>query len=155
MILYYLIAGMILGIDQWTKYLTVTHISLFDVKAFIPKVMSFTYIQNTGAALSILEGKMGFFYIVTVAVVIGIVYALHTYGKNEPLFSTALAFILGGALGNLVDRVLYQYVVDMIRLEFISFPIFNVADVALTIGVGLMILYILLDEQKAKKTESN
>ena len=154
MFLYYAIAVLILGIDQWTKYLTVKHIPLFEVKELLPKVISLTYIQNTGAALSILEGKMSFFYIVTILVVIGIVYALHKYGKNQPLFSISLAFILGGALGNFVDRILYQFVVDMIRLDFISFPIFNVADVALTIGVGLMILYILLDEMKNNKKET-
>src|SRR5699024_6392082 len=113
MLMYYLIAFILIGLDQWTKYLTVRHIPLHAVKDFLPGFLSFTYIQNTGSALSILEGKMVFFYIVTVAVIAGIIFSLHKYGKEEPLFSLSLSFILGGAIGNFIDRLVHQYVVDM------------------------------------------
>lgn len=155
MFIYYLISLLILGLDQWTKYLTIQHIAMYEVKELINGVLSLTYIRNSGAAMSILEGKMVFFYVVTLIVVIGVVYTLHKYGKNQRLFSTALAFILGGAIGNFIDRLLYQSVVDMIRIEFISFPIFNVADLALTIGVGLMILHVLFDEYTDNKNKQH
>lgn len=154
MFIYYLIALLIISLDQVTKYWTVQNIALHETKEFIPGILSLTYIRNTGAALSILEGQMIFFYIVTVIVVAAIVYSLQKYGKGQPLFSTALSFILGGAIGNFIDRLLYQFVVDMLKLEFISFPIFNIADVSLTIGVGLMILYMIKDEIDDKKQQS-
>lgn len=153
MLVYYLISLVILLIDQWTKHLTVQNIPLYSTKEFLPGFLSFTYIQNTGAAYSILEGKMVFFYIVTIMVVGAIVYSLQKYGKKQPLFSVALAFILGGALGNFIDRILFQFVIDMIKLEFVSFPIFNIADAALTVGVLLMILHIFMEEKQEKKSK--
>ncbi|SFH59420.1 signal peptidase II [Pisciglobus halotolerans] len=153
MFVYYLIAAVIVGIDQITKYLTVQHIPLYETIEFIPGVVSWTYIQNDGAAWSILEGKMVFFYIITAIVTGVVIYYLHQYAKGEPLFAISLAFILGGTLGNFIDRLHLQYVVDMIRLDFVHFPIFNVADSALTIGVLLLLLYVFLDEKEEKKSK--
>lgn len=151
MIIYYVIAAIIVGIDQLVKYLTVQNISLYETVTAIPNVLSFTYHQNSGAAWSILEGQMWFFIIVTLIVIGVIGYYLHTQGRQNLLFSSALTLLLAGAIGNLIDRVLNQYVVDMFRLEFVQFPIFNVADMSLTFGVGLMILYLILDEIKTFK----
>lgn len=151
MFLYYIFAAVIIGIDQWTKYLTVTHIPLHDVVEVIPGVLSWMYLQNSGAAWSILEGQMWFFYLITLVVVGIIIYYLQKYGKNSRLLSIALAFILAGAVGNFIDRLRIEYVVDMIRLEFIDFPIFNVADMSLSIGVALMLLYVVLDETDKKR----
>lgn len=148
MLIYYVIAAVIIGLDQLTKYLTVQSIALHEIINVIPTILSFTYHQNSGAAWSILEGQMWFFYIVTVVVVIGIIYYLHTLGKTDRFFAFSLSLILGGAIGNFIDRLHLQYVVDMIRVEFINFPIFNIADMALTIGVGLMIVYLIMDEWK-------
>ncbi|MGX7394580.1 signal peptidase II [Carnobacterium mobile] len=151
MFLYYIFAAVIIGIDQWTKYLTVTHIPLHDVVEVVPGVLSWMYLQNSGAAWSILEGQMWFFYLITLVVVGVIIYYLQKYGKNSRLLSIALAFILAGAVGNFIDRLRIEYVVDMIRLEFIDFPIFNVADMSLFIGVALMLLYVVLDETDKKR----
>lgn len=151
MFLYYIFAAVIIGIDQWTKYLTVTHIPLHDVVEVIPGFLSWMYLQNSGAAWSILEGQMWFFYLITLVVVGVIIYYLQKYGKNSRLLSIALAFILAGAVGNFIDRLRIEYVVDMIRLEFIDFPIFNVADMSLSIGVALMLLYVVLDETDKKR----
>ncbi|MCC5895871.1 MAG: signal peptidase II [Alkalibacterium sp.] len=151
MLLFYMIAVIIVGIDQLTKYLTVQTIPLHDTLEWIPNVVSFTHHRNTGAAWSILEGQMLFFYIITVVIVGVIIYYLHTYGKQDKLFGLSLSLILGGAIGNFIDRLFLQYVVDMVRLEFINFPIFNVADMALSIGVTLMIIYLIMDEYKNYK----
>lgn len=150
---YYIIAAIIVIIDQITKFLTVQNIPLGESMEVIPGIFSLTYIQNTGAAWSILEGQMAFFYIVTIIVVIMLVYFLHKEAKGEPLFAIAISFILGGALGNFIDRLHLQYVIDMFQLDFISFPIFNIADSALTIGVIVMLIYVIKDEfiQKDKK----
>lgn len=153
MLKYYIIAAIIVIIDQITKFLTVQNIPLGESIEVIPGIFSLTYIQNTGAAWSILEGQMAFFYVVTIIVVIMLVYFLHKEAKGEPLFALSISFILGGALGNFIDRLHLQYVIDMFQLDFITFPIFNIADSALTIGVIIMLVYVIKDEfiEKDKK----
>lgn len=150
MIYYYLLALVVLIVDQVTKYLVVQNIELYQVKAFLPGVLSWMYIQNTGAAWSILEGQMWFFYVITTVVIIGVIYIMQKYAKESRLFSMGLALILAGALGNFIDRIRLGYVVDMVRIELIDFPIFNVADMSLSIGVALIIVYVLLDEKNKK-----
>jgi len=152
---YYIIAAIIVIVDQITKFLTVQNISLGESIEVIPGIFSLTYIQNTGAAWSILEGQMNFFYIITLIVVIMLIYFLHKEAKGEPLFALAISFMLGGALGNFIDRLHLQYVIDMFQLDFISFPIFNVADSALTVGVIIMLLYVIKDEFFNKNEEEN
>ncbi|KRN54286.1 signal peptidase II [Carnobacterium divergens] len=150
MIYYYLLALVVLIVDQVTKYLVVQNIELYQVKAFLPGVLSWMYIQNTGAAWSILEGQMWFFYVITTVVIIGVLYIMQKYAKESRLFSMGLALILAGALGNFIDRIRLGYVVDMVRVELFDFPIFNVADMSLSIGVALIIVYVLLDEKNKK-----
>ncbi|MDW5523221.1 MULTISPECIES: signal peptidase II [Carnobacterium] len=150
MIVYYALAAVILVIDQITKYVVVNNIDLYEVKEVIPGILSWMYIRNTGAAWSILEGQMWFFYIITFAVVIAVIYIMQKYAKGNWLFSLGLSLILAGALGNFIDRLRLGYVVDMIRLDFMNFPIFNVADMSLSIGVAVIILYVLLDEKNKK-----
>lgn len=149
---YYLILTSILVvIDQFTKYLTVENIALYENIEFIPGFLSFTYIRNNGAAWSILEGQMWFFYLVTILVSAVILYFIYTEGKKDKIYGTILTVILGGTLGNFIDRLLYQYVIDMIRVEFISFPVFNVADSLLTVGVIALFIYSIYIEQQSKK----
>ncbi|CAM2760847.1 signal peptidase II [Dolosigranulum pigrum] len=155
MIIYYIIAMILIGLDQLSKYLTVQEIALGEVVPVIPNVLSLTYIRNSGAAWSILEDQMIFFYVITVVVVGALIYFLHTEGKRSPIASTGIAFIMGGAIGNFIDRLHLKYVIDMIRLEFINFPIFNVADMALTIGVIILIGYIVYDELVKKKVKGS
>lgn len=155
MIIYYIISMILIGLDQLSKYLTVQEIALGEVVPVIPNVLSLTYIRNSGAAWSILEDQMIFFYVITVVVVGALIYFLHTEGKKSPIASTGIAFIMGGAIGNFIDRLHLKYVIDMIRLEFINFPIFNVADMALTIGVIILIGYIVYDELVKKKVKGS
>lgn len=151
MVYYLTLTTILVIIDQLTKYLTVQNIALYEQVDFIPGFMSWTYIQNSGAAWSILEGQMWFFYLVTIIVTAVILYFLYTEGKRDRVFGTILAIILGGTLGNFIDRLLYRYVIDMIKVEFISFPVFNVADSFLTVGVILLFIYSLYLEKKSAK----
>ncbi|WP_347298619.1 signal peptidase II [Dolosigranulum savutiense] len=155
MIIYYIIAMILIGLDQLSKYLTVQEIALGEVVSLVPNVLSLTYIRNSGAAWSILEDQMIFFYVITVVVVGALIYFLHTEGKKSPIASTGIVFIMGGAIGNFIDRLHLKYVIDMIRLEFINFPIFNVADMALTVGVIILIGYIVYDELVKKKVKGS
>lgn len=152
---YYLVAILIVILDQLSKWWIVQEIAIGER---IPIIENFLYItshRNQGAAWGILQGQMTFFYIVTIIVVIFVVYHIQKYGKENPFFGYTMAIILGGAIGNFIDRLFRKEVVDFIDVYPFgyNFPIFNVADSALTIGVLLMIIYILFIEGKQEKKE--
>ncbi|MFS0751919.1 signal peptidase II [Oceanobacillus sp. 1P07AA] len=152
MIIYYLIAIVLVIVDQFTKWLIVSRMELGES---IPVIDNFFYItshRNTGAAWGILEGQMLLFYIITTVVIISIIYFLHTYVKGDRLLSVALAIILGGAIGNFIDRIFRQEVVDFANFYIFNynFPIFNVADSALTIGVIIFLIATILEEKRQK-----
>jgi len=150
MIFYYIIAGLVIAIDQLTKWLVVNKMELYEQ---IPIIKNFFYLtshRNPGAAWGILQNQMVFFYIVTVVVLGGVIYYLHTYAKGNRILSVGLSLILGGAIGNFIDRLFHKEVVDF--LDFIIFkydyPIFNIADSSLVIGVILVIIVTFKDEKK-------
>lgn len=144
---YLIISVALIGIDQWVKYWTVANIALHESIDFIPSLLSLTYIQNRGAAWSILEGQIWFFFIITVIAVAVIGYFLIKHRGDHWLFLIGLSFVLAGALGNFIDRMRLGYVIDMFQTEFMNFPIFNVADVCLFVGVVLIFIYTLLEEK--------
>ncbi len=151
---YFLLSALIVGLDQWLKFWIVANLELGEVQNLIPNILSLTYIQNTGAAWSILEGQMVFFTIITTIAVIVVTYLLIRYRQENKFLTIGLALVLAGAIGNFIDRVRLNYVVDMFQTDFMNFPIFNVADMSLVIGVGLIFIYTLFDEQmKGNKHE--
>ncbi len=141
LVVYFLISALLVGLDQWSKYLTVQNISLGETKEFIPGFLSLTHLRNTGAAWSLLEGKMIFFYVITVIVSVVIIYLLIKNYKKSIWYSVGLSFVLAGAIGNFIDRVRLGYVVDMLQTDFMNFPIFNVADSTLVVGVICIFIY--------------
>ncbi|HFZ4993192.1 TPA: signal peptidase II [Enterococcus faecalis] len=151
LVVYFLISALLVGLDQWSKYLTVQNISLGETKEFIPGFLSLTHLRNTGAAWSLLEGKMIFFYVITVIVSVVIIYLLIKNYKKSIWYSVGLSFVLVGAIGNFIDRVRLGYVVDMLQTDFMNFPIFNVADSTLVVGVICIFIYLILDEKAAKE----
>ena len=155
---YYLLAVIVISIDQFTKYLVVKNMELYETIPIIDGFFYLTSHRNSGAAWGILQGRMGFFYVITAIVIIGIIYYLHKFGKENKLFAYALGLLLGGAIGNFIDRLFHQEVVDfadVIIFGYDNFPIFNVADSALTIGVILVIIITLLDEKRSRKEKLN
>lgn len=151
LVAYFLISALLVGLDQLSKYLTVQNISLGETKEFIPGFLSLTHLRNTGAAWSLLEGKMIFFYVITVIVSVVIIYLLIKNYKKSIWYSVGLSFVLAGAIGNFIDRVRLGYVVDMLQTDFMNFPIFNVADSTLVVGVICIFIYLILDEKAAKE----
>src|SRR5699024_11929707 len=105
---------------------------------------------NSGAAWGILENQFIFFYIVTFIVVAGIIYYMQKYAKNFPLLAIPLALLLGGAIGNFIDRLIRYEVVDLLDVMIIryDFPIFTIADSVLTIGVVLVNIDNIIDERR-------
>lgn len=146
----YIIALLIIALDQWTKWLVVQNMELGERITIIENVFYILSHRNSGAAFGILQGQMWFFYVVTIVMVGVLIYLIQTEARNHTLLKWALGFVLGGAIGNFIDRVLRQEVVDFID-TFGNFPIFNIADSALTIGVGLFIINLIMESRKEKR----
>lgn len=140
-----LMVGGIVALDQWTKLLVVTQIPLYARVDALPGVFHLTYVQNTGAAFSMFEGMQWLF---TVVFVLFTLLILWDYFTKKMPFSTferwMIAAVYGGGLGNMIDRIRLGYVVDMIRVEFIEFPVFNVADCFITCGAIALIASLVL-----------
>ena len=140
-----------LVLDQVTKYLVASQMTIGQSIPIIDNFLYITSHRNAGAAWGIFQGKMMFFYLITLAVIaIVIVWMTRLDIKKDKWLMIALALILGGAVGNFIDRVLYQHVVDFIDTYILGydFPIFNIADSALCIGVVLMAIDAILDMKR-------
>ena len=126
----------------------------------IPGILSLMYAENTGAAFSTLQGMRWLLVPITVAALAVIAYVLYKKIITDTAEKLAIVFIATGAVGNLIDRVLRGYVIDMIKLDFINFPIFNIADIFVTAGTALLLIYALFmqkpdgDERHGSKQEA-
>ncbi|MFD1471283.1 signal peptidase II [Companilactobacillus mishanensis] len=128
--------------DQALKMYVHYNIPAFGSHQFIPGIVSLTNITNNGAAWSMLEGKMLFFFIVTIIAVIVLLYLFIKSNKNEYLYRFSLLLLFTGTIGNAIDRFTHHYVIDMFSLDFMNFPIFNLADTYITVGVILLLIYL-------------
>ncbi|WP_172249816.1 signal peptidase II [Saccharibacillus deserti] len=157
--IYYVIALVAFLIDQGTKYLVATRMEIKEQIPIIGDFFILTSHRNKGAAFGILQEQQWFFIIVTLVVVAGIVWYLqrvkHAKGSAR-LLPVALSLVLGGALGNFLDRLRMGEVVDFFLFNFgsYSFPIFNVADACIVVGVALIIIDTLLDAKRPNETQS-
>lgn len=155
MFIYYIVALVIIVADQVTKRLVVKNMELGEKITIWDPYLSMLSHRNRGAAWGMLQGQMWLFYIVTVVVIIGIIYFFHKETKGKPLFGISLMLLLGGAIGNFIDRLLLGEVVDFISVLIpiinYNFPIFNIADAALTIGVVLVIIVVFIEEKRVKE----
>ena len=136
-------------LDQLTKYLTVLHLKPIDTLPIIEDVFHLTYVENTGAAFGMMKDARWVFMITSTVAIVGILgYMIHRYyvkkEKMPWMEALSLSLILGGGIGNMIDRTMLGYVVDMIDCRFINFAVFNVADSFVCIGAGLMILYLII-----------
>ena len=147
--LYLVFVLLIVGADQFTKYLTVANIALGQDVAFIPGFLGLTYVQNTGAAFSSFEGMQWLFALIFVVFTVGIVWEYRKQSLHlSPFEWWCVAAIYGGGLGNMIDRIRLGYVVDMIATKFMRFPVFNVADCFITCGcIALMVSLILFNKE--------
>lgn len=147
----YLTSVIVLLIDQIVKLLIKTNMSLNEEISIIPNFFSIQYLKNTGAAFSILENQTILLAITSIICISVIIYYLK---KEENLTTTmylSFGLVLGGILGNLIDRIVYQGVIDFLSFQIFNynFPVFNIADIGITIGVLLLIIiYISRDIKK-------
>lgn len=133
-------------LDQAVKGYVVKEIPLGGMRRFIPKVVSLTYLKNSGAAFSMLENQQWFFTIITMIAMGAAFVYLYRHIKGSIWLLLGLTLIISGGIGNFIDRLRQGFVVDMFHLDFMNFAIFNVADIYLTIGVGLLLIYLLREE---------
>ena len=131
--------------DQLLKSWVASSIVLGGSKQLIPGIIELTNLRNSGAAWSIFEGQQTFFTIITIITIIVIGYFIWQYRKNIPML-IGLSLIMAGTIGNFIDRLRQGYVGDMFETTFINFPIFNIADMCLTIGVIWLIICILKEK---------
>ncbi len=143
---------LILVVDQVTKWLVRSNLELGEQwmpLTWLAPLARFTYIKNTGAAFGLFQNANVILAVMAVLISIGVISYYYKVPDNEKLTKVALSMMLGGALGNLIDRVTIGYVTDFISLG--TFAIFNVADSCITVGVGLLILSMWISENKEKK----
>ena len=138
-------------IDQFTKVLAINHLKDISTMPIINNVFHLTYMENTGAAFSMLNQNTKFLTIITIIFILILLFFLYkeVKGNNNIFMKIGVSFIIGGALGNLIDRVMRSYVVDFFDLRIIHFAIFNVADLFVTIG-AIFVLYVLIFDKSYK-----
>ncbi|CAM2975312.1 signal peptidase II [Lentilactobacillus buchneri] len=132
----------LIAIDQIVKHLVVASLALGDSFSVINGVLSITRINNTGAAWSILSGHQFIFVIIAILAAILVTYFIVRYWSNMP-YRIGLGLLLAGTLGNVIDRIMNNHVVDIFQLDFINFPIFNCADMYLTFGILILAIAII------------
>lgn len=151
-IIYALAAGIIIAADRVSK-LWAAQAQVGETIAELP-LFNITYVQNKGAAFSLMSGRLGILSVISVLVCAAVIaYFIIKRPKNK-LLCSSLALIFAGGLGNAWDRIAYGYVIDFIEADFINFPVFNVADIAITSGAALMILYALLSDAGKDKNRN-
>ncbi|SDW03096.1 signal peptidase II Aspartic peptidase. MEROPS family A08 [Marinococcus luteus] len=154
---HYLLAALIIIFDQVTKYIVAASMRIGESIEVVPSFLYLTSHRNAGAAFGILQGQRWFFLIITIVVIAVVVYYMQQYGTLSFTFGIPLALVLGGAIGNFIDRMLFGEVVDFVDVYLFAYnyPIFNVADAALTVGVVWLIIGMFLDERSRKKEEAH
>jgi signal peptidase II len=146
---YIFIIALVTGIDQWSKYLAETQLKPINTIPLVQDIFHLTYARNTGAAFSILRDKQVFLILVTAIVVVALIcYLIKILKTGEATLKLALTFIIGGALGNLIDRIRLNYVTDFLDFTLINYPIFNFADVFVVLGVVVLSYFVLFKGAK-------
>lgn len=153
--LYILVIALCVAADQAVKYYVVSHLALYERADLFPGFVELFHIQNTGGGFSVLAGHTWVLTVLTAALMLVIGLLLVKKYFSHPLAMWMLTCILGGGLGNLIDRVRLGYVVDMFNFQFMDYPVFNVADILVVCGtIGFAAYYLLLhDKVKEKKDE--
>lgn len=136
-------AFIVVLLDQITKFFIENGWQLFESRAVIENVFHLTLVKNTGAAFGILQDKSWIFIIVTLLLFVFIFYFRHLFPQKTWWHKVALGFLIGGALGNFIDRVFRGYVIDFLDFQF--WPVFNVADAAITVAIILYFYQLFLD----------
>ena len=151
--LYAILVAALVALDQAVKYLVRTNIQSGQVIEFIPRLLGLTYVQNTGAAFSLFSEHTWLLTLISAVVSIAIAAALVKNVIRHPFGKLTLAVILAGAVGNLIDRALFGFVTDMFKTLFMTFAVFNVADICVVCGGIAFCVYVLFFYDKLEKQD--
>ena len=135
-------------LDQVTKLIVVKNMELYETAPFIKGIIEFRYIENRGAAWGMFSESRWIFIIISAAALIPLPMLLYKYRNPHFLFGFSLSLVIGGAAGNMIDRVFAGAVVDFLNFQFIDFPVFNVADICVTAGAALMFIYLIFIDKE-------
>ena len=142
-----IIASGLLIIDQITKFAVRSRMEIGETLPVFRGVLDFTYVQNRGAAFSLFQNSQLITVILPVITMIaGVLFLLHLRKKKEKLAELGVLLIMSGGIGNLIDRTVMGFVTDMISVG--SFPVFNVADICVTVGCAVLILWVIIGDRK-------
>lgn len=154
----FIIAILVIAADFYTKYLVYTHMALHETIELPVKFIQLTYVQNFGGAFGIFQHQKLFFIVAAAVAVTCVLYFFDDIKEMGRLSFVSASLIFGGAIGNLIDRIRFGYVVDFLDLRW--WPVFNVADIALTVGVFLLFIEVirfgrnLSDEDKQENADT-
>jgi len=141
----FIFAGVLIVLDQYTKFLAIHNLKDNLAYPIIPNVLELNYLENRGAAFGMLQNQKIFFVFIAVIILALIFYFLKKLPakKKYSILHILLSMIAAGAIGNMIDRIRYDYVVDFIYIVLINFPIFNVADIYVTVSTFVLVILIL------------
>lgn len=149
-----IIAPLVIVSDQWVKLIVDRNMLLYQSIEVLENFFHITYIRNKGAAFGILSGadaslRIPFFLAVSLVAIVVIIYALKTHKGQSPIFPVALSLILGGAIGNMIDRLRMGEVIDFLDVHWYQhhWPAFNIADSAITVGMGFLIFQMITEKE--------
>lgn len=154
MIFYYLLAAVLVVLDQVVKVWVRGNIALGQSIPFLPHLMDLTFVKNTGAAFSSFSGLTWLLTLISLAATVAVAVLLGRNFFPGRLGKLSLSLILAGAAGNLIDRALLGYVTDMFQTTFINFAVFNVADICVVVGGALMVVYVLFFWDKDREGQA-
>ena len=150
-ILVLVISAAIVVLDQIFKYLAINNLKSVENIAVIDNLLYFTYLENRGAAFGIFSNQRWFFIIATVLAIILLMYLVFVKKIQSKIFNISVALIIGGGVGNLIDRVFLGYVVDYIQISFFP-PVCNFADYCITAGTIILIIWLFFCYDKNKNS---
>lgn len=150
----YCLAGLVMLIaDVLSKAVVLRNLRPVGSIIIIKNILNFTYVENRGIAFGMFSGKTTMFAVISIVVVIIVLLLLYKMpqSKKSRFLKLGVAFVVSGALGNMADRLIRGYVVDFIDVEFLNFPVFNIADIAVCVGAALILIhFVFCDEETGK-----
>lgn len=147
---YFVLCIGIIVLDFLVKLWAKTDLSQIGSIPVWEGVFHLTYVENRGAAFGIMQNKVWFFVIVALVAIPVIVYVFRKYQNRSQTLNMGLCFILAGAVGNMIDRITLGFVVDFLDFRIIDFPVFNIADIFVCVGAGLIAVFVIFIEEKLK-----
>lgn len=151
-------AVVLIGLDQATKYVALANLKPIGSTVFIKGFLDFTFVENRGVAFGMFSGQRWFILLLTAVITVALLYYYNKLPKTKEyqLVRMVMLLIFSGAIGNMIDRIFRGYVVDFFEFSFFRFPVFNVADIYVVVGVcilAFLILFVIKEPEEKKKDE--